>query len=198
MVTLLVTVFSFSAAHSAPPQSAAQLQYQLTNCYNEIDTLKSRMESLNGMIEDISRNSANAATKGASALEGRMAKLEKVTDGLTTDMRKLHGSITEAMTVLEQHRQALKQVDETTSSHDKSLSKLETALRSMMELTGKSVGAITEPSKAASIIGKSYTVQKGDSLGGIASKAGCSVKSLREANNLEGDKIRQGQLLKLP
>lgn len=46
--------------------------------------------------------------------------------------------------------------------------------------------------------GSTYTVKGGDTLGRIAKKQGISVKALRAANNLSGDKINVGQKLKIP
>lgn len=46
--------------------------------------------------------------------------------------------------------------------------------------------------------GKTYTIQKGDSLSTIAKKLGVSVKALREANNLSSDFIVAGKTLVIP
>ena len=54
----------------------------------------------------------------------------------------------------------------------------------------------TEAAGASS--GSTYTVKGGDTLGRIAKKNGISVKALRTANNLSGDKINVGQKLKIP
>jgi len=54
----------------------------------------------------------------------------------------------------------------------------------------------TEAAGASS--GSTYTVKGGDTLGRIAKKNGISVKALRAANNLSGDKINVGQKLKIP
>ena len=43
-----------------------------------------------------------------------------------------------------------------------------------------------------------YTVKSGDTLGGIASRHGVSVASLKSANNISGNTIRSGQRLVIP
>lgn len=43
-----------------------------------------------------------------------------------------------------------------------------------------------------------YRVESGDTLSVIAARAGVSVSALRRANNLSGDTIRVGQVLKIP
>ncbi len=56
-----------------------------------------------------------------------------------------------------------------------------------------------ESTKAApSKGGETYTVKGGDNLGRLAKKFGVSVKSIRDANGLQGSDIRVGQKLKIP
>lgn len=43
-----------------------------------------------------------------------------------------------------------------------------------------------------------YTVQRGDTLSGIAHSFGTSVRSLQRANGLRGDLIRTGEVLRVP
>lgn len=50
----------------------------------------------------------------------------------------------------------------------------------------------------ASLSGKTYRVQKGDTLYEIANEHGVSVRDLKRANGLSGNLIRVGQWLKLP
>lgn len=50
---------------------------------------------------------------------------------------------------------------------------------------------------AASDTSKTYTVVKGDTLSGIASKRGVTVANLRSWNDLKNDNIRLGQVLKV-
>lgn len=59
-------------------------------------------------------------------------------------------------------------------------------------MTAESVSA---PAPAA---GKEYVVEKGDSLSKIAKKCGTKIKALREANKLQGDKLKIGQKLIIP
>jgi membrane-bound lytic murein transglycosylase D len=57
--------------------------------------------------------------------------------------------------------------------------------------------AAVQPSQLAkaSDAGSSYTVRKGDTLSGIASKLGVSVNTLKQQNNLRGASVRIGQKL---
>ena len=51
---------------------------------------------------------------------------------------------------------------------------------------------------AVSTSGRSVVVAKGDTLSGLASRHGTSVRALKEVNNLSSDTIRVGQTLLLP
>ncbi|AIX74745.1 MAG: murein transglycosylase D [Mixta calida] len=57
--------------------------------------------------------------------------------------------------------------------------------------------AAVQPTRLAanSASTKSYTVRNGDTLSGIASRMGVSVKALQRANNLRGNTIKPGQTL---
>jgi len=62
----------------------------------------------------------------------------------------------------------------------------------------KSAGADAADAAGEATGGSSHTVKGGDTLGKIAKKHGVTVKALRAANNLSGDKINIGQKLKIP
>ena len=50
----------------------------------------------------------------------------------------------------------------------------------------------------AKIAPKNHVISRGDTLGGIARQYKVSLSTLRIANNLSGDRIRIGQVLKIP
>ncbi len=53
-------------------------------------------------------------------------------------------------------------------------------------------------SRAVTATGASYTVKRGDTLSGIASRHGVKVSAIQQANQLDSSMIRIGQELKLP
>ena len=56
----------------------------------------------------------------------------------------------------------------------------------------------TSTKKKSATSGSRYTVQKGDTLYGIARKKGTTVSKIKSANGLSSDIIRPGQSLKIP
>lgn len=64
--------------------------------------------------------------------------------------------------------------------------------------TKKKTTASAGPSKKASTASKRHTIQKGDTLYGIARSGGTTVAKLKAANGLTSDLIRPGQTLKIP
>lgn len=56
----------------------------------------------------------------------------------------------------------------------------------------------TATAEAAPVAGKEYVVLQGDSLSKIAKKCGTKISALREANKLQGDKLKVGQKLIIP
>ncbi|GEM_PF-5669984 len=54
--------------------------------------------------------------------------------------------------------------------------------------------ATATPAASATV----YTVQAGDTLGGIAARYGVTVKQIQDANGLQGETIFEGQRLKIP
>jgi LysM repeat protein len=57
---------------------------------------------------------------------------------------------------------------------------------------------VTETATAPDDDTSLYTVQRGDTLSGIAQRTGTTVSRLRSLNNLSGDRIRVGQELRVP
>jgi peptidoglycan endopeptidase LytE len=65
-------------------------------------------------------------------------------------------------------------------------------------VTTMAVAAVASGAYAASASASTYTVQKGDTLSGIASKYHTSVVDLKNLNNLASDLIRVSQTLQVP
>jgi len=66
---------------------------------------------------------------------------------------------------------------------------------------GSDSGVVSSPrpQRAVTVVeGVSYEVQKGDTLSGIASRAGTSVAELKALNGLKSDLLRVGQVITLP
>jgi membrane-bound lytic murein transglycosylase D len=63
---------------------------------------------------------------------------------------------------------------------------------------GAQVLARATPSRPAAPATRQYRVRRGDTLGAIAQRHGTSVRAIRQANGLRGDRIRAGAVLRIP
>ena len=63
---------------------------------------------------------------------------------------------------------------------------------------GSSAKSTTSKSSSSIKKGGSYTIQKGDTLSGIALAAGVGINDLRSLNGIKGDKIMAGEKLDIP
>jgi len=73
-----------------------------------------------------------------------------------------------------------------------------TAVRNSLTIITIALLGVGSPSFAADAYARSHTVTKGETLGGIAHRFGCSTDALRRANKIRGDLIRIGQRLSIP
>ena len=80
----------------------------------------------------------------------------------------------------------------------------ETRVAALVAKTGRpTVHTQAQPTQeiavsSASASDRNYVVRKGDSLWEISARNGVSVAELRSANNLQGNRIKVGQILRLP
>jgi LysM repeat protein len=118
-----------------------------------------------------------------SALEKKVAGLEKTLEKAAHDLRTLNGASTQTLSKIQE-------LESEVASHEKRL-----------EEVVKLKGALTNISKAISPLPsstKSYRVKAGDSLEKIARKHGTTAETIRKLNNLPNDKIVIGQDLRIP
>ncbi len=66
-----------------------------------------------------------------------------------------------------------------------------------LKLPNSSQSSVTTTRSSSVSSNSTITVQNGDTLGEIAQRAGISAEQLRQLNNLNGDSIRVGQVLKI-
>ena len=68
------------------------------------------------------------------------------------------------------------------------------------QIAVKAANTASRPAPRAVLTGayKEVRVEQGDTLSAIAASAGVSVQTLRQVNNLQGNTIRIGQMLKIP
>jgi LysM repeat protein len=68
-----------------------------------------------------------------------------------------------------------------------------------LKIPGTTTTVAAPTTSSSSGAQKTYTVQAGDNLAGIATKFGVTVQALQQANNITNpDQIYSGQVLKIP
>lgn len=73
-----------------------------------------------------------------------------------------------------------------------------TAVRNAIVIAITVALGLGSPVLAADAYARSHTVTKGETLGGIAQRFGCTTDAIRRANKLSGDMIKIGQQLDIP
>lgn len=165
--------------------SLDQVGYQVHSHQIEIDLFQERLDRLEKSLDILSRQLKQG--KQESAVENRLAKLERAHDTLISDIKSLRGHLNETNSSLASCQAKLSQIDKQLSSDIKGL---KSSLESMLALLQKG-----EPSPETSAL---YVVKPGDSLGQIALDHKTDIKTLKQVNNLVSDTIYVGQKLILP
>lgn len=176
-------------------------QYQLNSQKVDLDLLQEKMQELDKDLstlkQQIGENTKvdREVTKDKlAALEKRVQSLEKTNDTIISDLLQLKNHFNESSNTIVQCKNKLNDLDKQLSQDIKSLKK---AIESMVALVPRPTKEIASHTPAASPM-QHYKVKPGDSLGKIAQDHNVDIKTLKELNNLNNDKIFVGQLIQLP
>ena len=153
----------------------------------DVQALMEERQRVLGMVESARREAA-LVRQELQDLDRRLSLAERQLSKMDADYRQrlegLQGTIARQEKA---RKEAIDQVIDTVSQEiSATASKLQQEQRQLL----KSVGG--------SEVQGEYVVQSGDTLGAIAQAFGVSLRSLKRANNLEGDLIRVGQKLVIP
>lgn len=170
---LLITLVPL-VLQGVPHQDAKE---QLSIIRNDLRNLEVGFQQLKQHVsnQDVTLDSMQneAKTQKGQRLDGKL-------DDLLSEIRAIKTHSNKLADEIETNRKKTLQLETDFAS-------LQGALNSVMEALG-----IDRSS------GQFYTVKPGDSLGGIAHKTKTTIRALKKANRLKGDKIFVGQKLKLP
>jgi LysM repeat protein len=179
---------------SAAP--AARAQTEMADMHEDIRGLTQRLNELSLRVEQLEHENAALRSK-VGALDGNRDTV--TTAQLNSAVADLNASIQAAVGA------SRTEILEKVATQMENLAKQTNAA---LDSIAKAPAAVTarEPAPAAKAFGDaypkegvSYTVQKGDSLGGIARKTGAKAQDIIDANKLaDPSRIQAGQVLFIP
>lgn len=147
---------------------------------------------------------SNINTDGKiETLDQTLKNIDAIIKGITTDLKGLKTQANDSVSIINQYKQKLAELETLLQTQSQHMQNLESALQNVLELVqaknaSKAILSTPIPSFIESS-SKTYVVQKGDSLGKIACSQHISLQALREANpQITGDTLKIGQTLKLP
>ena len=178
---------------------AARAQTEMADMHEDIRGLTQRLNELSLRVEQLEHENAALRSK-VGALDGNRDTV--TTAQLNSAVADLNASIQSAggasrTEILEKVATQIEKLAKETNAALDSLSKAPAPAREAAP------AAAAAPAKAFgdsySKEGVSYTVQKGDSLGGIARKTGAKAQDIIDANKLtDPSRIQAGQVLFVP
>lgn len=162
-----------------------EIRLELSDLKHE---LKSALVDLNLLDERVRKDAqkpqvpVQPSSTQITALERRVANLEKLLEKAVNDLRSLNTSTTQALTKIQN-------IEKEISTHDQRLSEIN-QLKGTLTSISKAIGTAT-PNEMT------YRVKAGDSLEKIARNHKISVDDLKKLNQLQSDRILIGQELKI-
>jgi len=170
----LIPLLAQGGPYQDPRDQISIIRNDLKNLEVEFHQLKEHVSNQDAALDMVQSDVA------AASEAQKHSPLEAKLDTILSELKSIKSHANKLADEIEANRQKNLQLDADFSS-------LQGALASVMDALG-----------IEGTSGKSYTVQPGDSLGGIAQKNKTTIQALKKANRLNGDKIFVGQKLKLP
>lgn len=190
----------------------SDLRHELNNHETEIRTFEEKLINQESSFEqlrqhltedvqsqrDFVKASTNNLEGKTETLEQSLNALDASVKGLTSDIRLMKNQANESVSVLGQYKLKLSELEKMLENQNQHMQNLEAALNSMMEVLQAKQSVKSIPSQGFDGSSRTYKVQPGDSLEKIARSQKTTVQALREANQLQNDRIIVGQTLKIP
>jgi LysM repeat protein len=175
----------------------ADVKHALNSSQVEVSILEDRLKNHDNAIYVLKNQTTQPIVSQLSiqiaVLEKKFATFEKSQEKVLNDIRQLNTHVGQTSGVLTQYREKIQELEKEISAHTQRLeevSKLKGTLASISKMMKQ--GQMSEP------ISQSYRVQLGDTLAGIASQYGTTIKLIKEVNRLKDDRIKAGDELKIP
>lgn len=154
-------------------------------------------EQLNQQIKQDFQFQQDSFQTKVEGMEQLFNHLDLAVKGIVNDLRQLKTQANDLVGVMAQYKDRLSELEKLFEAQRRHMQNLEDTLKSVVAVIQTkefSYGGLVKGDP------KSYIVQEGDTLGGIARKHKVTVQVLREANQMESDRNRilVGQKLKIP
>lgn len=170
---------------------------QTTHCYQvEKEILEEKLNQQEAMIESLQKQLKNfrmptdELSNGKIALlEKKISSLEKINEGLVSDLRQFKTHANEAAASLQKFQSKISSLEQEV---DNNLGHMKKALESLMILSKKGKDAVS-PSEISQ--NGTYRVKAGDTLERIARAHGVTIEAIKKSNQLTSDRIIIGQEL---
>lgn len=182
----LMTIALVSLAPFLRAQSAG---YEMANLREDVRLLTQRMGELQLRVEQLERENQDLRTRANSQNLATVAQLNEAVADLNRAIRS--GDVSTKSETLQQVSVQMEKLAVQTNAAIDSLARGISAARSPV-----SAPTFTDDFPREGI---TYTVQRGDSLAGIAKKTGASTRDIINANKLsDPSRIQAGQTLFIP
>ena len=191
--------------HSADTQNTASAQLASVDNDDDDDDEQAdgqqatEDEIENEQIAEVQRIEQEA--KDASTKKARRVSVEETEKASVTEYHDSRGKVTKIdVPINKGDSEQWRERNERYASKSKRESREDTykKSRSSKSETAKAKEKATASKKSAAKSNGEYTIKKGESLSVIAEKTGVSVSELQKANNIKGEKIKAGDVIKIP
>lgn len=168
--------------------SVSNHEMQLGVIEEQLDTINSQLEMLRKMLVE-GEQEQEFTTQD---VEDKLSQLDTQTKRFADEMSLYRTHAEKVNTILEKNQEKIQKVEEHAKRHNQILDTVQTTIKSLVNLH------LPEETSQPSQEVNTYRVQAGDSLEKIARKHNTTIKNIKELNGLTSDRIRAGQLLKVP
>lgn len=184
-----ILAFAFVSTLPAFAQTDARSAYQQRQAYQEVQRLSSQFDQLHSSMESIAaRMNRMENSDSSSDIKAEIAALRSELNALKRRQEAMRGEVVAEISkkmadLIAKSRPAPAPAPAPSSPRGK----------------GKSRGAVAEePSTGPTGPYFEHTVEPGETLSYIAKECKTSIKKIKQYNNMKGDALRVGQIIKIP
>ncbi|HRD55106.1 MAG TPA: LysM peptidoglycan-binding domain-containing protein [Parachlamydiaceae bacterium] len=179
--------------------SIDDFRHEVQNHETEIRTFEEKLANQEVVIESLREESRQALKTNQESGKASLSNLEMKINSCDTALKGLISDFKELKTHLNHAVKKTTETEKTVRLQAENLELFQSALNSIM--AALEIKHEIKPHEIKTADGaqeKIHKVQPGDSLGKIAKLYKTTIKALKEANNLNSDRVVVGQNIKIP